>query len=290
MSEERKYVIGRIFSNNVVMVMEPPNDQEIILLGKGIGFGQKVGNSIDRDDERIEKKFRMEQEQQLKLYEALINKVDQAIINISEEIISLIASELSPEINEHIHVALLDHIHFAIHRLRNDLEIVNPFLLEIQTLYPTEFALAERAAKLIEEQFDIEVPESEAGFLAMHIHSAVSHVPVSKTVMNTNVIADMVARIQKKANVTIDRGSNDYARLITHLRHVIERLRENKATANPLLAQIRLSMPQAYDLATDLGKLITKKLELVVPDDEIGYMAIHLFRMLQQLPPKNSPF
>jgi transcriptional antiterminator len=288
MSDERNYVIGRIFNNNVVLVHEPPKNQEIILLGKGIGFGQKIGSVIHRDDARIEKKFRLEQEHHIRQYQSLIDQVDQAVIGIAEEIITLIAKEISPDINEHVHVALPDHIHFAIHRLRNGMEIFNPFLFEIQTLYPKEFALAERAARMIAEQFDIDVPESEAGFLALHIHSAVSYIPVAKAVQFTNVITELVARIEQSTGSRIDKQSIDYVRLITHLRYAIERIRQDKPILNPLLDRIKGTLPEAYELAADLGRVISQRLDVVVPDDEVGYIAMHLYRMLQQLDPKDE--
>ncbi|NGQ96978.1 transcription antiterminator [Brevibacillus sp. SYP-B805] len=288
MADERKYVIGRIFNNNIVLVHEPPDNQEVILLGKGIGFGQKVGSELDRSDARIEKKFRLEQEQHLRQYQSLINQVDQTVIDIAEEIISLVAKEISPDLNEHIHVALPDHIHFAIHRLRNGLEIVNPFLFEIRTLYAREYALAERAARMMEERFHIKVPESESGFLALHIHSAVSYIPVTKAVQFTNVLAELVARIEQATGTRIDKQSMDYARLITHLRYAIERIRQGKPILHPLMDRIKTTLPQAYELAAELGALISEKLDVVVPEDEVGYIAMHLFRLLQQLEAKEE--
>jgi len=283
MAEQRKFVIGRIFNNNVILVHDIPKNQEFILLGKGIGFGQKVDGEIDRDDSRIEKKFRLEQEQHLKQYESMINQVDQAVIGISEEIISLITQEISPDINEHVHVALPDHINFAIHRLRNGLEIVNPFLLEIQTLFAKEYALAQRAAKMIEEQFQIDVPESEVGFLTLHIHSAVSYIPVAKAVQVTNMISDLVSKVEQSIGRRLDKDSVEYVRFILHLRHAIERIRNQTSISNPLLDQIKITMPESFALATQLGKHIAEKLEIHVSEEESAYTALHIFRLSQQL-------
>lgn len=280
MSDVQNYVINRVFNNNVVLAYEPPDHQEVILMGKGIGFGQKPGNLLTRDDPRIEKKFRLEQEQHIRQYQSLINQVDRAVIGIAEEIISLIAKEISPDINEHAHVALPDHIHFAIERLRNGMEIVNPFLFEIQTLYAKEYALAERATRMIEEQFHIQLPESETGFLALHIHSAASYIPVTKTMQFTHVVSELVARIEEASGSKIDKQSIEYIRLITHLRFAIERIRQGKPIHNPLLDRMRATLPESYQLATELGKLISEKLDVNVPEDEIGYIALHLFRLL----------
>jgi transcriptional antiterminator len=280
--KEQNYTIVRVFNHNVVLVEEPVTSSEIVLLGKGIGFGKKAGNVIAYNDERVEKRFRIESESHKKQYQTLINQIDHAVIGISEEIIALIAKEITPQINEHVHVALPDHIQFAIYRLRNGLEIVNPFLFEIQTLYPKEYALAKRAADMIKQTFSLEIPESEIGFIALHIHSAVSYLPVAKAVQFTNVISGLVEKIEQRSGKAIQRNTLDYVRLITHLRFTVERIRQQKSVRNPLLAAIKATLPEEYQLARELAQLIAEQLEVDVPDDEIGYLAIHLFRLLQQ--------
>lgn len=279
MAEGAQYVIQRIFNNNVVLVHEPLSNVEIILLGKGIGFGKKMGNTISGEHADIEKKFRLEDEKHIKQYRSLMNQVDQAVIGISEEIIALIAREIGPVVNEHVHVALPDHIHFAIQRLRNDLEIVNPFLFEIRTLYPKEFTLAQKASDMITANFPIPIPESEVGFLALHIHSAVSHIPVAKAVQFTNIINEMVGMIEKSISTKIERDSIDYVRLITHLRFAIERIRQKKSIKNPLLDRIKITLPDSFKLARQLSQHISERLDVLVPEDEIGYIAMHLFRL-----------
>lgn len=43
-------------------------------------------------------------------------------------------------------------------------------------------------------------------------------------------------------------------------------------------------IPEAYQLASELAAHISSRLEMTVPEDEIGYMAMHVFRLLQQQP------
>ncbi|UFJ43404.1 transcription antiterminator [Brevibacillus humidisoli] len=277
----RSYTVQRAFNNNVVLVKEEPRGMEVILLGKGIGFGKKPGHAISIDDERIEKKFRLEDEQHIKQYHHLISQVDQDVIGLSEEIIAMIAKEFAPALNEHVHLALPDHIQFAIQRLQNGMEIVNPFLFEIQTLYPKECALAQRAAERIERDFGVEIPESEVGFLALHIHSAATPFPVSRTVRFTNLIKELVQQVEEQTGTKLQSGSIDYVRLITHLRFAIERINQGKAVQNPLLDRVKTLFPEAYQLAASLTAKISQRLQVEVPEDETGYVAMHLQRLLQ---------
>nr|WP_276562002.1 PRD domain-containing protein [Brevibacillus halotolerans] len=286
--KSQDYNISRILSNNVVLVSDPTVNTEMVLLGKGLGFGQKAGNPIAKNDERIEKRFRMENELHLNQFQSLLTQIDQSVIEIAEEIISWVCDEMTPEINELIHVALPDHIQFAVHRLSSGMEIVNPFLFEIQALYPQEFVLAERAAALIEDTFTITVPESEIGFLALHIHSAVSYIPVAQTVKHTNLILQMIQMVEECLTLKITKESLHYTRMITHFRFVLERLMEGKTIENPLLDRVKTMLPEAYELALQLGELISRKLDVKVPEDEVGYMAMHLFRLFQLVKDKKE--
>ncbi|MBO8164901.1 MAG: transcription antiterminator [Brevibacillus sp.] len=277
----RTFTVQRAFNNNVLLVKEEPSGSEVILLGKGIGFSKKPGDAVDVDDQRIEKKFRLENEHHIKQYHHLINEVDQGVIGLSEEILAMVAKELTPVLNEHVHVALPDHIQFAIQRLQNGLEIVNPFLFEIQTLYPREYSLAKRAAELIELHFGVEIPDSETGFLALHIHSAATPFPVSQTVRFTNLIRELVQHVEERTGAKLKPDSIDYVRLITHLRFAVERIRQGKAVQNPLLDRVKELFPEAYQLASSLTALIGQRLDLEVPEEETGYVAMHLQRLLQ---------
>ncbi|USG65849.1 transcription antiterminator [Brevibacillus ruminantium] len=278
------HTITRVFNHNVLMAKDPVSCQEIVLFGKGIGFGAKAGNMIFPYDARVEKRFRLENESHQQQYQTVLNQVDPAIVGIAEEIIALIAKEITPTLNEHVHVALPDHIQFAIYRLKNGMEIVNPFLFEIQTLYNKEFALAKRAAEMIRDSFSLEIPESEIGFLALHIHSAVSYTPVSKAVRFTNLLKELVGLIEQRIGKAVERSTVDYVRLITHLRFACERIRQQKSIHHPLLDRVKGSIPESYRLAEELAGHIATKLDVIVPEDEIGYMAMHVFRLTNQPP------
>lgn len=286
MAETNGYEIQRVLSNNVVLVRDPSTGSEMILTGKGIGFGKKSGQQLDNTDSLIEKKYVMESESHLQQLQTLTNQIDQDVISISEDIISMIANQITADINEHIHIALPSHIQFAVYRLKHNVDIANPFLYEIQSLYPREYELAEQAAYLISSHFHVQVPESEVGFLAMHIHSAVYHVSVSEMVQFNNLIRIMVEYIEKVKQIRIKRDTLDYIRLITHLRFAVERIRQGKSSYNPFLQNLKTGMSEEYEIACKLCEIMQEKLQVEIPEDEIGYITMHLFRLFQQVDSK----
>jgi mannitol operon transcriptional antiterminator len=67
---------------------------------------------------------------------------------------------------------LIAHVRPTIIRLQNGIGIQNPFQNEIKRLYPKVYEKAQRAAKVIEDKFNLKVPEEELGLLAIHFGGA----------------------------------------------------------------------------------------------------------------------
>jgi transcriptional antiterminator len=282
MNKDHTYIVNHVFNNNVVLVTDTSSTKETILLGKGLGFQQKKGAIIHHSDLRVEKKFYLEDEKYLKQYRDLLTQVDKDVFGISEEIIGLISKEFTNDINEYVHLALPDHIQFALYRIRNGLKIVNPFLFEIKTLYSKEFSLAVQAADLIADRFQLEIPESEIGFLALHIHSALNYIPVHKTVSFASLLADFVELIEKDRNQRIDRDSPEYLQFVTNFRFAIERSKETTHTHTSLLTSIEATFPVAYAYSERLFWLIETRLEIIPNKEEIALLSIDIDRLIQK--------
>lgn len=282
LTSERRLTTIRSLSNNVVLANDVRLNKETILMGKGIGFGMKPGDRIASNDPRIEKRFSLESEQHLSQFQAMLGQVDPDVVMVSERIISLITDELSSNINEHIHLALPSHIEYALYRLRNQIEIENPFLWEIRSLNPKEYELATQAAQIIGEAFDVEVPEDEIGFLTIHIQSAITHVSVGSVVQYNHMLRDLVALIEEHRGSKIPKDSIDYLRLITHLRFAIERIREGDETRNPFRDKLKDMVPYEYEVACKCAVILGEKLNTTVSEDEIAYIAMHLYRLFNR--------
>jgi mannitol operon transcriptional antiterminator len=77
-------------------------------------------------------------------------------------------------------VGLVDHLRPAIARVQLSLDIRNPLLDKIKTDYKEIFEVSKEASKEITKQFGIELPESEIGYIAIHIGSAIEQIKYSK--------------------------------------------------------------------------------------------------------------
>lgn len=279
MSEAQQYRVIRPFNNNVLLVERMEDGHETVLIGKGLGFSAKANSIVEAGDPRVEKTFLLKDENYRNQYRSLLEQVEDATVGVSEEIIGLIAKHLSPRYNEHIHIALADHISFAIYRLKSGMEIVNPFLYEIETLYPNEFALSKKSAELIEKRLSVKIPASEIGFLTLHIHSAISQTPVTQAARYADLIRQIVELARQRLDLQLPQGSRDCVRFIAHLRYALERITNGKTVENPLLERIQQECVPAYQFAEEIVRMIENNLSLSVPSGEIGYIAMHVHRL-----------
>ncbi|RKD34181.1 glucose PTS transporter transcription antiterminator GlcT [Thermohalobacter berrensis] len=270
------YKLKKILSNNVVLAEKDSDDY--ILVGKGIGFGKKKGEFLD-NNKSIEKAFVPLEKAKSNSYNKILNDIDKEIVAVSEEIIAMASKRLEEELNPHIHIALADHINFALKRLEEGLEIVNPFLDETRHLYEEEFSISKDAAKLINERLGVKVPEGEIGFITLHIHSARKNRDVSSTLRYTKLIKELVNTVEKELNIKIPPDSLEYSRLVSHFKFAIERITTNQRIENVLLDKLKTDFYNYYSVANKIGEIIRYTLDTDVPDDEIGYITLHLYRL-----------
>jgi transcriptional antiterminator len=283
MKQGQGFKIDRVIGNNVLLIKDISTGDELVLLGKGIGFASKDGSWIDAKDPRIEKRFRLDDRDQLRQYQSLLEEIDPEVLVISEKIIALMEAEFKKEVHNKVYLALPSHIQFAVYRLRNNMDIVNPFLYETKMFYPKEFEIAEKAAQMMSEAFELNVPEDEVGFLTFHVYSAVSNVSVGLLVKFTNLINEMIELIEIRKAIQIPRQGAHYISLITHLRFCIERIIQDQVVANPFLAEMKKNYKDEYVLALELSEMMKDQLHSEVPEDEIGFMVMHLYRLFQVL-------
>ena len=208
-----------------------------------------------------------------------MESIDKEIIGISEEIITLCEKELETKLNEALHVSLPDHINFAMRRIEKGVKIENPFLNELTALYPKEYNLASIVLNMISTRFNIELPEDEAGFICLHIRAAIVEQSVGQSLAYTKKIGEIMELITKLIKHEIKKNSLEYARTVTHINFLVERSIKGKHVKNYLLDSIKHELYNEYDIAIKVAMRIENLFSVKVPQDEIGYIALHLKRL-----------
>ncbi|MNH74346.1 PtsGHI operon antiterminator [compost metagenome] len=275
--------VAKVLNNNVIIARHPENG-EVVVIGKGIGFNRKTGHYIPLQS--VEKMFILKNAHEQEQYKQLVPQVDEKLIEAINEVILYISKRCNEPLNEHIHIALTDHISFAIKRAEQNIIIHNPFLFETKEIYPLEYELAEFAIRIINEKMGIDLGEDEIGFIALHIHSAMTNQDITEVKQHSQLISDLVTVIEQQLHINLTRNSLDYSRLLTHLRFAIERVRQGEKVSEPdkLEDLLKQEYPELYSLAWKLTKMMEQRLHKPVYQAEVSYLTMHLHRVA----PKHS--
>ena len=205
------------------------------------------------------------------------------VVELAHEIIMQIQSRVNKPLSEHIHVALTDHIAFLVRRCKMGLPIENPFDLQTATLYPKEYAIASEIVDVLSSRLKLKIPSGEAGFISLHIISALHNETMTQLQEENYLIAKLVSVLEKQLNREIDKNSLSYVRLLTHIRFCIERIRRNETLQAPseMIAHIRETYPRCYELAQMMLQGVQDELNCPINDAEVFYMSLHLYRYMQ---------
>lgn len=274
-------IVEKVLNNNVVVSIDPTTRKEVILMGSGIAFNKKPGQLIDV--KRIEKTFIVDDENLGNKIKKLINQIPEGIFELTDEIITHAIVELNVELDKQIYVSLADHIAFAVKRFKNGITIKNELLNEIRRVHRNEFRVSLWAVDYINRNLDIQLPEDEAGFIALHFVNASYKETTMKSVESTKIIKDILNIIKYYFAIELDEDDLNYDRLLTHLKYFAKRIVNNNkhnSTDSSFVKVISTTYPEAYGCAIKIGEYILMHNNYEVDEDELVYLTMHIQRVI----------
>ncbi|MDB8804649.1 BglG family transcription antiterminator LicT [Romboutsia sp. 1001216sp1] len=274
-------LIQKIYNNNVVLVVDDETNKELVLTGCGIGFKKKVGEKVDQD--KIEKKFVMEDENLAKKITRIATEVDEDIFNVTSKIIEYAKQNLNAELDDYIYVALADHISFAIKRYNQNIEIKNDLLYEIKRIHKKEFQIGIWAIDYINKEFNVNFTKDEAAFIAMHIINANYKESTKESFLMTKIVKEILNIIRYYYSVEFKEDDFNYDRLVTHLKFFAKRLIKKEQVENndnELLEIIKIQYEKPYNCSCKIKKYIEDNHEYIVTEDELLYLTLHINRVI----------
>ncbi|MDO5411095.1 MAG: PRD domain-containing protein [Lachnospiraceae bacterium] len=161
--------IFKILNNNVAIVLDE-NSQEKIVMGRGICYKKKNGDEID--SEAVDKTFFLTTPEVNNKFQVLVKDIPMEHIALGEEIIAEAKVNLGKKLNDMVYISLIDHVYTSIIRFLEGITVKNVLLWDIRRFYREEYKIGLWALERIKEKFKIELPEDEAGFIALHLANA----------------------------------------------------------------------------------------------------------------------
>lgn len=273
------YEAVQICNNNVVLARKASGDQ-VVVVGKGVGYGLRRGSYID-DDIPGSRVFSI-LDGSVDLNNVKHLDYDTAKVKrVTREIVHTARNQLGIE-NEKLYDALYDHIVFAIERLKIGLPIENPFITEISVLCNREFDVAELAAQLIRRELDVDIGEAERGFIALHLYSARGNLHISAAMRNARVYQDAVNTVDRLYGMALDENASARRVFLTTLNHLVAAAQSRTLLDLPVRHQVCLSMNRHYRTAQALDALLARELEVELSDDALAYLALTVSLVTQR--------
>ena len=277
-------IIKRILTNNAV-VIDDENQQEKIVCGKGIAFKKRPGMEID--EMSINQTFILEGGGEYSRFEQLLKDVPLEYLELSSEIINMAKLEFAKKFKDNVIITLSDHLYVAIKRCREGMTISNPLLWDIKSFYEIEYDIGLRALELIKNKFHIQLPNDEAGFIALHIVNVeLDEDNMDHIFQVTKVIQEIMTIVKYHFHAEFDTSNVYYYRFITHLKFFALRLLKdnqfNEDEENELLDVVKDKYCTSYECVLKIKDFLEKKYNYTLQEDEIVYLTIHVHRVVHK--------
>lgn len=281
--------VEKVINNNLVRSRDE-NQQEILVMGCGLGFKKKVDDEIDA--EKVEKIYRLDTSKNQHDLEDVLAKIPLKVLQAVNDIIAYGKTSLHAELSDGLVLSLADHISFALKRYEQGLSFPNALLSELRSFYSQEFALGNSALVIIKNYTGIQLPEDEAGFIALHFINAVAQADsLAETYEMMRFIHKILTLVEYDCQIQLDRHSIQCERFVTHLKYFSRRLfieKEALPDTDPGLHQmIKTQYKKAYLCALKIANLIKVEYEKQLDDDELIYLSIHINRLINLYNKKN---
>ena len=272
------YRVAKVLNSNAILAHDEEENQ-VVLMSKGIGFGKRVGEEI-KDNAENQKIFYIRDDSvnsaKLKQMDSEMKKVEE----VTGEIVEVARERLHID-NSKLYGALLDHITFAVECLHMGLPIDNPFCGEIAILYSKEYETAQIAAEIIKERIGVEIGDGETGFIALHLYSARKNRHIRSAIKSTRVYSEILNMVGKAIGKELDSTHAPAKSFLLSL-HCLVTLTVNR---NPIVMklnqQIKLSLTDSYRMAVQVANLIDQEMDVRLSEDAVAFIAVDIEKLKQ---------
>ncbi|OOM74951.1 transcription antiterminator LicT [Clostridium puniceum] len=269
--------IVRVLNNNVVISLDE-NNYDIIVMGSGIAFNKKRGDTIE--ESKIERIFTQDVQNMTNKFKNLIESIPIDYMELTEKIINYSKLKLGKELADELYISLTDHIYFLIQRFRDGVVISNKLLFETKHLYKEEFKVASEVVQMINEEFDVVLPEDEIAFITLHFVNAELNGDMNNTMQITKVVNELLTIIRRFYKIEFDEDSLTYFRLLTHLKFFAQRmLSETQSETrgeNQLFNVVKEKYSSSFTCVEKIYKFIYNNYKYELSQDEMLYLTIHI--------------
>ena len=273
------YRIAKTLNHNSFIGVEESSNQEYLVMGKGIAFGKKPGQRVQPgEDARIYSLTELTDRGNAR---AIVQGVSPDSLELASAVLDQAEKEFG-KIDRSIVFPMADHLDFAIRRIQNGEQISNPLTDDIRVMFYKEYKVASCIRELLKERLQIEIDEHEIGYIALHVHSAIVEENVSQAMEVARAVRESISLVENITGHKIDIMSLSYNRLMNHIRYMVARAVGGEKLKMNINDYMSVKFPEAFQAAEKICKEMEISLKLPMEDIEIGYLAMHMERMMDR--------
>ncbi|MBS4536653.1 PRD domain-containing protein [Clostridium sp. D2Q-14] len=98
-----------------------------------------------------------------------------------------------------------------------------------------------------------------------------------------NIVDEFLKEVKYKFNIDFMEDTNFRRNFILHLNPMLERIKANYFEDNPFKSQIKTSYPFAFEISMTIVSIIKRKLNIVISESEVSYIALHVAVALDKI-------
>lgn len=199
------------------------------------------------------------------------------------ECVTACEGELLDDLTETAFSGLIIHITIAMNRiLRGDIIEEIPDW-EKETHEDEDYERAVRLTKALEEKFQMDIPNVETFYIYLHLkgskHEKIQwkeqKIQEKEHQKMLRLVNEMIDTFDPK-DAWLYKQDNEFIQgLLAHLQPTVIRLLYHMKIQNPVLDTVKQEYGDVFERCIKVSKVLEKHLGEEVPEDEIGFLAIH---------------
>lgn len=194
-------------------------------------------------------------------------------------------------LTESSYTGLIIHIAIAINRILKN-EVIEPDKSwQEESRKDEDYQLAEAIVAELEEEFEVEIPKVEIGYICLHIKGAKHEkiqwddkkIPQMENCQMQQLLNAMVDAFDPGKAYLLKQDDEFIQGLLAHMQPTLIRLMHGMQIQNPVLDDIRNNYPDIYARCEKVAKVLEEVTGKEVPAEETGYLTVHFGAALVRL-------
>lgn len=276
--------VVKVLNNSVVLAVEEPGG-EVILMGKGIGFGKTIGQEIVPGDGQ--QLFVLRDRALNRNILQLAAETDERIFDLTQKTVQYAVDRYDMKLQDHIYLSLTDHLAFAVKRQEENLAVPGYYSVNVRRFNPKEYDVGRYARELVLKTLNVELPEAEITNIAFHfINAQNAPQPEDSNRRMAQIVKNVLEIVKYTFGLEYNEESVSYSRFLTHVQAMAHRLVEHidlsESLTDFLFDQIVPQCPREYQCACKAADFLDRTYHITLSRQELLYLTMHINRVLEE--------